>query len=123
MHYENGSFSAVSKPQIARVGAFFSIFQDLQDYNTSAPLRSQNLSNKVVTIFQFSNIFKENVAFFELFSANFAIFARKFHENLAELRENPRKCGKSTRFAEFSLKYCDQFLKFLKFAMKLRPFS
>ena len=88
VHYGNGSFSAVSRLQIARVGAFFSIFQDLQDYNTSAPLRSQNLSRKVVTIFAiFPDLFKI-FAFFEFFSANFAIFDRKFHENFSELREN-----------------------------------
>ena len=68
VHYGNGSFSAVSRLQIARVGAFFSIFQDLQDYNTSAPLRSQNLSRKAVTIFAiFSDFLKKIRAFLVLF--------------------------------------------------------
>ena len=33
-----GSFSAVSRPPIARVGAFFSIFRDLQNFHAFAPL-------------------------------------------------------------------------------------
>ena len=33
-----GSFSAVSTATIARVGAFFQIFRDLQDYHPFAPL-------------------------------------------------------------------------------------
>ena len=41
-----GSFSAVSTPQIARVGAFFSIFRDLQDVNSFAPLHTQKF-NKI----------------------------------------------------------------------------
>ena len=36
-----GSFSAGSTPLIARVGAFFSIFRDLQDLHSFAPLESK----------------------------------------------------------------------------------
>ena len=36
------SFSAVSTPLIARVGSFFSIFRDLQDFQSFAPLETQN---------------------------------------------------------------------------------
>jgi len=43
-----GSFSAVSKRKFARKYAFDSIFQDLQDLHTFAPLRSQNFSKKSV---------------------------------------------------------------------------
>ena len=39
-----GPFSAVSTATRARVGAFFHIFRDLQDLQSFAPLRSQNLS-------------------------------------------------------------------------------
>ena len=42
----DGPFSAVSTPPIARVGAFFSNFRDLQDLRTSAPLRLQNFRKK-----------------------------------------------------------------------------
>ena len=44
-----GSFSAVSKPIVARNGAFFSIFRDLQDLQSFAPLRSQNFSKILQT--------------------------------------------------------------------------
>ena len=43
-----GSFSAVSKPIFARKYAFDSIFQDLQDLHTSAPLHTQHFSKKSV---------------------------------------------------------------------------
>ena len=36
------SFSAVSTATIARNGAFFHIFRDLQDFHAFAPLRTQN---------------------------------------------------------------------------------
>ena len=39
-----GSFSAVWTATIARVGSFFSIFRDLQDYHSFAPLRPQKFS-------------------------------------------------------------------------------
>ena len=42
----DGSFSALWTATIARVGAFFGIFRDLQDYHSFAPLRSQNCSKK-----------------------------------------------------------------------------
>ena len=46
MYTESGqtlqcSFSSVSTPPIARVGALFSIFRDLQDFHAFAPLESQ----------------------------------------------------------------------------------
>ena len=41
-----GSFSAVSKRNFARKYAFDSIFQDLQDLHTFAPLQSQNFREK-----------------------------------------------------------------------------
>ena len=37
-----GSISAVSRPRIARNGAFFQIFRDLQDFHIFAPLGTQN---------------------------------------------------------------------------------
>ena len=45
-----GSFSAVWTATIARVVAIFSIFRDLQDLHSFAPLRPQNFSKKHVTI-------------------------------------------------------------------------
>ena len=43
------SASAISPPLIARVGAFFSTFRDLQDLQYLAPLESQNFHKKGVT--------------------------------------------------------------------------
>ena len=45
-----GSFSAVWTATIARVVAFFTIFRDLQDLNSFAPLRLQNFGKKRVPI-------------------------------------------------------------------------
>ena len=38
----SGSFSAVSRPPIAKVGSFFSSFRDLQDLRSFAPVETQN---------------------------------------------------------------------------------
>ena len=46
-----GSFSAVSKPIFASKYSFFSIFRDLQDMYTFAPLGSQISSKKRVQKF------------------------------------------------------------------------
>ena len=46
-----GSFSAVSTATIARIGAFFRIFRDLQDLHSFAPLRPQNFRKKLVRNF------------------------------------------------------------------------
>ena len=44
IEFLRGSFSAVSTATIARVGAFFHIFRDLQDLHAFAPLQTQNIS-------------------------------------------------------------------------------
>ena len=59
-----GSFSAVSTPIFATKYSFFSIFRDLRDLQSFAPLRSQNFNKKS------SNF----LTFFTEFSANFARF-------------------------------------------------
>jgi len=46
-----GSFSSVWTAPIARVGAFFSIFRDLQDSHSFAPLQSQFFSKKAASKF------------------------------------------------------------------------
>ena len=59
-----GSFSSVWTATIARPGSFFSVFRDLQDLHTLAPLRSQKFSYKSskflrnwILNIQFSSIF------------------------------------------------------------------
>ena len=47
----DGSFSAVSTPLIARVGAFVRIFQNLEDLHSFAPLQTQNFT-KICQILQ-----------------------------------------------------------------------
>ena len=46
---QRGSFSAVSTPIFATKYSFCSIFRDLMDLSTFAPLRTQNSSKKLVT--------------------------------------------------------------------------
>ena len=48
-----GSFSSVSRPLIARVGAFFSILRDLQNLHSFAPVQTSN--------FQFSKKFRKKL--------------------------------------------------------------
>ena len=61
----DGPFSAVSRPTIARLDAFFSIFQNLHVVRSFAPLETQFFAKKS-----------------SLFSANFAIHRCKtrFHD-------------------------------------------
>ena len=73
-----GSFSAVSTPIFATRYSFFSIFRDLQDYHSFAPLRYQNL------LIFFQN-FAKNQRIFEIFrkillkSFDICYFRRVFH--------------------------------------------
>ena len=53
-----GSFSAVSKRNFARKYAFDSIFQDLQDLHTFAPLQTRHFRNK--SVLKLSNLQLEN---------------------------------------------------------------
>ena len=54
------SFSSVSTPPIARVGAFFSILRDLQDFHSFAPLRIQNFSKNLLDFFCIFTNFLQN---------------------------------------------------------------
>ena len=83
-----GSLSAVSTPQIARVGAFFSIFRDLQDLHSFAPLRIQ---------------------IFCKFSSNFFVTLVHFLEKNADF------ASKSSFFKQILMKFYRNFTKFLKF--------
>ena len=81
---EFGPFSSVWTATIARVGAFFRIFRDLQDLHSFAPLRirkfSKNSSN-------FLLIFCANFAKFCCFSVKIVVFRTDFDEILSEFDE------------------------------------
>ena len=47
----DGPFSAVSRPTIARLDAFFSIFQNLHVVRSFAPLETQFFAKKIVSFF------------------------------------------------------------------------
>ena len=89
-----GSFSAVGTATIARVGAFFSIFRDLQDLQSFAPLRSQNFRKKS------SDFFAKMKCHFHFHfhsctnSMNFVIFLLNFDEILSEFHEELQKIAK-----------------------------
>ena len=53
-----GSFSAVSTPNFATKASFFSIFRDLQDLQSFAPLRSQNCNKNLSNFFQFCKMYQ-----------------------------------------------------------------
>ena len=76
------SFSSVSTPPIARVGAFFSILRDLQDFHAFAPLRAQNFGKKLPYFLPISTEKSQKFAKirskFGKFSRNFAGISRKF---------------------------------------------
>ena len=59
-----GSFSAVSTATIARKDAFFSIFRDLQDLHSFAPLQTQKLSKQLLSISRFLLRNSQHVHFF-----------------------------------------------------------
>ena len=87
------SFSSVSTPPIARVGAFFSIFRDLQDFHSFAPLRIQNFSKKRASFFhiftEISQILTKFRSKFIEFQRNFAGISPKFHRTNSEFRRVP----------------------------------
>ena len=60
----DGSFYSVSRPIFASKYSFFSIFRDLQDLHTFAPLQIQNFSKFSSTFF--SRIFQEILEFLSL---------------------------------------------------------
>ena len=74
-----GHISAVSTPPIARVGSFFSIFRDLQDF-LKIIQKNANFFKEFGGIL--SKICKK-LRILTFFFANFAKFFTKFFENLA----------------------------------------
>ena len=95
-----GPFFALSKPNFATRHSFCSIFRDLQDWHTFAPLRSQNFDLKSVTIFARMKIFNESWIFFSRFPSDFFyLILQKFGENVME--NCPDFAGMSKRMMNF----------------------
>ena len=82
------SFSAVSTPPIARVGAFFSIFRELQDFHAFAPLRTQNFSRKFPYFFLFLQKKSQNLQNFGQILQDFNEISLEFHWNFTKISQN-----------------------------------
>ena len=92
-----GSFSAVWTATIARVGAFCSVFQTVQD----SPAKSEEFCKPS---HQFSK-FRQNFAKFSKFckfSFNTAFFRCKFHRFFSEFHGMLGNCSKYLNFEDFS---------------------
>ena len=84
----DGPFSAVSKPNFATKYSFCSIFRDLQDSQTVAPLQIPNLQNfcNCLQFFgQFSRFCKILLKF-----AKIDYFSPRFSRNFTGIARNPR---------------------------------
>ena len=116
----NGSFSAVSTATIARVGAFFSIFRDLQDLHTFAPRRFQNFSKKsseILARMNWSSFHSSRK------STNFIICLLNFDEILSEFREEFQKI---VNFLDIFIKLWEKIEKLLEISgidAKVHSFS
>jgi len=77
-----GSFSSVSTAAMARKDAFCSIFRDLQDLQSFAPLKSQNFSKKRVIILV---ILSQNFTFFNSNALFFFQILMKNYRNFTEM--------------------------------------
>ena len=79
-----GSFSAVSTPIFASKYSFCSVFRNLQDCHTFAPLEAQNLCKFLSNFFTFLLKFQQKSRFFSKISSNFAPILMKFSQNFDE---------------------------------------
>ena len=98
-----GSFSAVSKPNFATKYSFFSVFWDLQDFQSFAPLRTQ-------FFFDFCKILQKLMIFpdFAKFcskSVRISYFSLKFSRNFAGIAgicwKSIKNCWNFTNFLNF----------------------
>ena len=91
-----GSFSAVWVPTIARVGAFFHIFRDLQDSRSFAPLHNQIFVN--FSFFYFCNFSHQISSFFAIFESISSVFEQmlmNFFRNFTGLKMPHKISAKS----------------------------
>ena len=79
-----GSFSAVSTPIFASKYSFCSVFRDLQDCHTFAPLEAQNLRKIFVKLFHIFAEISAKIAIFQQNSSKFALISMKIYQNFDE---------------------------------------
>ena len=106
-----GSFSAVWVPTIARVGAFFHIFRDLQDSHSFAPLHTQIFVN---FSFFFCNFFHQISSFFANFESISRVFEQilmKICRNFTGLKNASQNFGEISNFDELGVRGLPKKLK------------
>ena len=106
-----GSFSAVWVPTIARVGAFFHIFRDLQDSHSFAPLHTQIFVN---SSFVFLHFFPPNCIIFANFESISRVFEQilmKICRNFTGLKNASQNFGEISNFDELGVRGLPKKLK------------
>ena len=106
-----GSFSAVWVPTIARVGAFFHIFRDLQDSHSFAPLHTQIFVNFSFLFLQF---FPPNFIIFANFESISLVFEQilmKICRNFTGLKNASQNFGEISNFDELGVRGLPKKLK------------
>ena len=106
-----GSFSAVWVPTIARVGAFFHIFRDLQDSHSFAPLHTQIFVNFSFLFLQFFHQISSFFANFESISRVFEQILMKICRNFTGLKNASQNFGEISNFDELGVRGLPKKLK------------
>ena len=116
-HFSDGSFSAVSKPIFATKYSFCSIFRDLQDSQTFAPLQIQNLQNFCNFVLEKFGKFSRFLQIF-LKSAEISSFSLRISRKFVGIPGNPRKLTEIRKLLRKFAKFCEIRLDFANFGMK-----
>ena len=115
-----GSSSSVSKPIFATKYSLESIFRDLQDLQSFAPLRSQIFDKKSSNVFVFLFKFLQKIAIFQPFPSNFASILMKISRNFAEYS---RICWEFFKFQKFSREFWEIFWNLTEFWQNSDPWK
>ena len=115
-----GSFSAVSTPIFASKYSLESSWRDLQDLHTSAPLRSQNFSQKSSTFFR---EWITNFRFFHFSCRNLHFFCEFLMKFCPDFATNSREKWRVSIFQSNLRKHIRKLPKFLKFVKITQYYS